>query len=236
MIKSVVIVLLLSFLGLHFSVHAQPSSQTGLRLGLEIPSLAANRGTFESDLGFNFGFHTATNILTFQSSSFELGFEILYRRVLRFRTNHEYVYDNWNTVDRVVVDQKFRYSFVEIVVIPQYLHSLGENSALALYLGPSIGVGGEWLTSNDLSRTTIDTLANPNPFGYGPYGEYNMANGRLPASINVGVTYFFQSFVFDIRYRYSHLITKESQIVLKNLETLDLQAGFNFYGRWVFAA
>jgi len=224
-LKSIVILCLVIFLPANNQIAvAQQSIKKVVRVGIEYGNyLSSNSGTFSKSPGITFGYLTGINIYSDSSSSILLGVginytkQLFYRAKVNYETNAFYKY-------RYVYDERYRLAFTQLGLYPEYYYSVNDNIIVGVYLGSSIGIGSEWLESNFINRTIIDSTKNYGETLYGVNGEYNMGNWRLPISYHIGVSFYYKRLMFDFRFTYSDMNSKQD--FLNGLNNGFIQIGF----------
>lgn len=185
--------------------YAQPAGKTGVKCGVEFGEyLSTHSGSFRKEPGFIFGLHTGVGLFTDPVNSFSLGIEFNFNKIIRYKSGDEFLYPYEYRLYRFVFDKRFVVSFFEVGLLPAFFHSLNEASGIGLYVGPSLGIGTEHLTTREQSRIVIVTLNYPGAMYY-PYGEYNIGNVRGTACLNIGISYWYHSLMLEVRFRYTHI-------------------------------
>lgn len=211
--------LLILFIISNLSLWGQPKMQKGFKFGTEIlHSLSANAGSFDYSPGFTIGAFTGINIHSGPSGSWLIKLELNYVRIQHYNVDDKFYgvdknSSEWNGQDYSLFDEYFKFNFIEFGFIPEYSLKMSQNSGLGIFLGPSFGLGSRKLTLKK---------KDSNPVTSTPYFDYNMGFA-LPISVNLGVSYYYNILVFDVRFRYSYLTGSSG---LTDLTNLYVQFGF----------
>ena len=134
------------------------------------------------------------------NSSIIIKVELNYVKIHYFKADDKFykvdkTRPEWNGQEYSVFDYHFQFGFLEIGFMPEYSFAMNENSRLGIFFGPSIGVG---------SKNLVVKKKDNVPLRDYPHFDYNMGF-VMPISLNIGATYYNHVFVFDVRFRYTHL-------------------------------
>jgi hypothetical protein len=183
-------------------VQSQPKIKSGIKYGLEFSkNSSVGPGSFQYEPGFSLGLYTGIPLLRNPGNMFLLVPEINFTKYFRYRIHHDFLYKYEHLLNRYVLDERFKFSYLELGLLPEFLYCISDDLMLALYVGLSVGIGSEFLSINKISCTTIDTLSGS--YGsYPPFAEYNMGNGgHIARCINIGMSLYYNIFIFDLLYR-----------------------------------
>jgi hypothetical protein len=207
------------------TIQAQMDIKKGVKFGVEFSDyLSTQTGGFSKEPGISFGYFTGINLYSNSENAVQLGLEFNFTRVIRYRINYTYIAAYEYRINHFLFDQKFRYSFIEIVLTPEYHYVISEDMMFDFFIGPSVGIGTQYLQTNEIGRVKLDTLNYSGEFYY-PFGEYNMDRFKTPACLNLGMRFYYSSFVVDIRYRYTYV---NSVTEVNNFKNVYAQVGLTF--------
>lgn len=197
------------FIVLNSVLLSQGTIKKGLKFGIELQNyLSQNTGAFPKSFDYFFSLFTGIKLYSSPEGSILLRVEANYVQSKYFKLGRHMsgVVDtsdvNWNGLNYSVFDEKHWLRIIELGLIPEYHLQLAEKVFLELFLGPSIGFGGEGFDINQLDKNTF-------------YNDlYDMTTRSLsaPISLNLGISLYYLYFAFDIRYRYTDAGTEYNNV------------------------
>lgn len=192
----------------------QTNMKFGIKAGYEfVDYLSSESGSFKKFPGSTISIFTGLTSASNVNVTVILGFELNYMKLLYFKNNQQFFFNAYtsnNNADLLYngnFEEEFRYEFMEVCFPIEIYPSLFEKSmSLGFYIGPSLGIGSEYLELKEKSRTFVDSLKvysynfddQTNPYSLPSSGGY-----RTPVSMNLGINLFYKFFTIDVRYKYT---------------------------------
>jgi hypothetical protein len=192
----------------------QMNLKFGVKAGFEFVDYSYSQSqSFKKFPGSTISIFTGISSASNESATIILGLELNYVKLLYYSNNQQFLFNvytpnyNANILYNGIFDEEFRYEFIEICFpVEIYPTIFNKNMPIGFYIGPSIGLGGEYLERKEKSRTFVDSLKvysnnfddETNPYSYPPSGGF-----RTPFSMNLGVIFFYKFLIIDLRYKYT---------------------------------
>lgn len=190
-------------LGTGSNLYSQLKNQKGIKYGIEVKNyLTEEGGTFKKDPGKILSLYTNGRIWTLSpESALRLKIELSYVKLYHYNKNvirNDILYNVMNYDRRdIYLDEKIRYGSIEAGIMPEYYREINNDSAYDIFFGPAIGIGGRSYESRH-ARTGAFYYDHESVYYEGPSFDF-------PVNLNLGFSYYYKFFVFELRYRFTHI-------------------------------